>query len=123
MHATAQHEEDEQTRDGFYEGIRTDHGTPMILDQPDGTDLDPRRDPINHSPSGLEWGYLGSGPAQAALAIMADLFDDGYADRYHQRFARDFVADLPADEWAKTKEAIRLFCIDHYGDPETDDGR
>jgi hypothetical protein len=117
MHTTLQHQEDEGTGEEFYGGIRPDHGTPMILDQPDGTDLDPRRDLINHSPSGLRWGYLGSGPAQTALAIMADLFDDVYADRYHQRFARDFVADLPADEWAKTKAAIREFCIKNYGGP------
>ncbi len=26
----------------------------------------------NHSPSGFEWGYGGSGPAQLALALLAD---------------------------------------------------
>lgn len=28
----------------------------------------------NHSPTGFEWGYGGSGPAQLALAILADHF-------------------------------------------------
>jgi hypothetical protein len=28
----------------------------------------------NHSPTGFEWGYNGSGPAQLALAILADHF-------------------------------------------------
>jgi uncharacterized protein (DUF2249 family) len=34
--------------------------------------LPPRNDLYNHSPNGFEWGYGGSGPAQLALAILAD---------------------------------------------------
>ena len=34
--------------------------------------LNPRYDLRNHSPTGFAWGYLGSGPAQLALAILAD---------------------------------------------------
>lgn len=34
--------------------------------------LNPRTDLFNHSPNGFEWGYGGSGPAQLALAILAD---------------------------------------------------
>lgn len=33
--------------------------------------LDSRTDLFNHSPTGFEWGYGGSGPAQLALAILA----------------------------------------------------
>lgn len=36
--------------------------------------LDPRLDIFNHSPCGFEFGYSGSGPAQLALAILADHF-------------------------------------------------
>ena len=35
-------------------------------------DLPLRLDIFSHSPSGFEWGYLGSGPAQLALAILCD---------------------------------------------------
>jgi hypothetical protein len=50
-------------------------------------DLPPRNDLANHSPDGFNWGYGGSGPAQTALAILADaLEDDDLALRYHQRF-------------------------------------
>ena len=38
----------------------------------DGRPLNPRLDLWNHSPTGFEWGYGGSGPAQLALAILAD---------------------------------------------------
>lgn len=34
-----------------------------------------RLDLYDHSPTGFEWGYSGSGPAQLALAILADHFD------------------------------------------------
>lgn len=39
-----------------------------------GTKIDPRLDLWPHSPTGLNWGYAGSGPAQTALAILADHF-------------------------------------------------
>lgn len=37
-----------------------------------GYPLPLRLDLFNHSPDGFEWGYGGSGPAQLALAILAD---------------------------------------------------
>ena len=46
-----------------------------------------RLDLFNHSPTGFSWGYGGSGPAQLALALLADaLGDDGLAVRLHQAF-------------------------------------
>jgi hypothetical protein len=38
--------------------------------------LPPRCDLYNHSPTGFAWGYGGSGPAQLALAILADYLED-----------------------------------------------
>lgn len=38
--------------------------------------LNPRHDLYNHSPCGFEYGYGGSGPAQLALAILADHLAD-----------------------------------------------
>ena len=44
-----------------------------------------RLDLFNHSPTGFGWGYGGSGPAQLALALLADfLGDDDRAIRLHQ---------------------------------------
>jgi hypothetical protein len=31
-----------------------------------------RQDIVNHSPTGIAWGYGGSGPAQCALAVLID---------------------------------------------------
>jgi hypothetical protein len=72
------------------------------------TPLDPRLDLWNHSPTGLNWGYGGSGPAQLALAILADfLNDDALAVRYHQRFKWTVIAPLdPNDGWVLTEQQI-----------------
>jgi hypothetical protein len=68
-----------------------------------GKPLEPRLDLWNHSPGGFEWGYWGSGPAQLALAILADhLGDDERAVRLHQDFKRVVVAMLPRESWALT---------------------
>jgi hypothetical protein len=61
--------------------------------------LDLRLDLANHSPTGFCWGYGGSGPAQAALAILADYFgDDQTAMRLYQQFKSLVIARLPMDE-------------------------
>jgi hypothetical protein len=41
----------------------------------------------------VAWGYGGSGPAQLALALLADVFDDDGLDlRYHQDFKWKVIA-------------------------------
>lgn len=63
-----------------------------------GKELNPRLDLRNHSPTGLSWGYAGSGPAQCALAILADAFDDATAVKYYQRFKQAVISTLP-ESW------------------------
>lgn len=41
--------------------------------------LDPRTDIANRSPSGLSWGFRGSGPNQLAIAFLAEVFGDEVA--------------------------------------------
>ena len=72
----------------------------------DGQPLNPRLDLWNHSPTGFEWGYGGSGPAQLALAILADhCADDTEAFNFHHRFKWMVVAELPR-EWTLTTDGI-----------------
>ena len=72
-----------------------------------GTPLDPRLDLRNHSPTGFEWGYCGSGPAQLALAILADhCGDDRQAFDFHHRFKWAVVAEFPHRSWALTSQEI-----------------
>lgn len=70
--------------------------------------LSPRFDLANHSPDGFEWGYGGSGPAQLALAILADfLRDDRAALEHYQQFKFALVAGLTADRWTINANQVR----------------
>jgi hypothetical protein len=63
----------------------------------------------NHSPTGFEWGYTGSGPAQLALALLLDAGCCERVDleRQYQSFKREVVARMPRDGWTLTVEEIR----------------
>ncbi len=65
-----------------------------------------RLDLANKSPTGFSWGYSGSGPAQLALALLADVIGDDEALKMYQSFKSYFVAVLPA-EWYAPEEEIR----------------
>ena len=59
-----------------------------------------RLDLRNHSPTGFAWGYGGSGPAQLALAILADASaDDITAQQCYQQFKCERIATLPRGAW------------------------
>lgn len=88
------------------------HGAPVAK-------IDPARSLKlrNHSPTGFEWGYGGSGPAQLALALLLDFTDnDTAALTSYQAFKADVVAAMPrpdrsqhndeADSWELTGEEI-----------------
>ena len=52
---------------------------------------------VKHSQTGMEWGYLGSGPSDFALNILARFIGPDAAEHnglYHE-FKRDFVCSLP----------------------------
>jgi hypothetical protein len=74
--------------------------------------LAPRNDLDNHSPDGFEWGYAGSGPAQLALAILADaLGDDQRAIRLHQPFKAHFVQNFPKESWEMQASDVRIWAL------------
>ncbi len=91
-----------------YRGVRTESGTIVSVTKENVTSkLDPRFDLRNHSPTGFEWGYGGSGPAQLALALLADRFNN---DRIAQKFYLDFkfkiIGNLSEDQWILSSEDI-----------------
>lgn len=111
-----------------YEGKRTRKGVTVTrLERPDPpaddalsmvstSTLPLRLDLADHSPTGFEWGYGGSGPAQLALALLADaLGDEDRAIKLHQEFKREVVAVLPEREWqlseCDVKEAARRLAV------------
>ncbi len=76
---------------------------------------------VHHSPTGFEWGYGGSGPADLALSILTlvigaepetvDLFEGGacgtLAWQLHQAFKRDYVASFEHEAWSLRVGLIR----------------
>ena len=77
---------------------------------PDGeiTELSPvaSQKLINHSPSGFQFGYGGSGPAQLALALLLDVTGNPeLAQAYYQDFKFHWVASW-GEEWSITSREI-----------------
>lgn len=60
-----------------------------------------------HSPSGFNWGYGGSGPADLAYAILRDMYGEDFAQRFYQAFKWDVIARLPQGQaWQLTEEDL-----------------
>lgn len=74
----------------IYAGLISEQGQKIVT--VNGIMLPMRLDLRNHSPSGFEWGYEGSGPAQLALAILAFEYPDDIALKHYQDFKREVVA-------------------------------
>jgi hypothetical protein len=76
-----------------------------------------------HSPGGFESGYEGSGPADLALSILADYFDEAprkvksdtsHAFPLHQEFKRIFIAPRQINEgesYTISSEDLDIFCL------------
>jgi uncharacterized protein DUF6166 len=77
-------------------------GTVSVDERP----LPLRLDLANHSPTGFAWGYGGSGPAQLALAMLADCFGDELALQWYQPFKFRVIAGLP-DDWSLSEQQVR----------------
>ena len=82
----------------------------LVIDQVDGHDqARPLRHWPLHSPTGFQWGYGGSGPADLALAILLDYMNEwpteaqmdageSRAWSLHQYFKWDYVARF-SESW------------------------
>ncbi len=66
---------------------------------------------VNHSSTGFSWGYLGSGPAQLALAILIDHTGDVVkAKRWYQQFKDEIIARLSMKkDWTLAAETVQLW--------------
>ena len=94
----------------IYAGRRTEKG--VFVEVGEGArprPLNPRLDLGNHSPAGFDWGYGGSGPAQLALALLADATGaDAQAVHLHRAFKWAVTARIPQDlaAWTLTAEDV-----------------
>ena len=113
--------DNEHAGERTYRGERSSRHTPEVkvligqgTEQAETVPLDPRNDLLNHSRDGVEWGYAGSGPAQLALAILADATrDDGYAVRRHQEFKREVIQKIHAMIWTINGADVAAWAEDH----------
>jgi len=86
-----------------YRGGRSLDGAVVTVD---GKPLPPRFDLKRLSSTGFEWTYEGAGPAQLALALLADhLGDDSKALGLYEPFMRRVVAELD-NSWELTSAEI-----------------
>ena len=87
-----------------YTGCRDADGVRVTVN---GKALDPRLDLQTLSSSGFEWGYDGGGPAQLALAILADHLGDGAAALSQYKTLRSgVIAAIRDDEWSLDSATI-----------------
>lgn len=85
-----------------YKGMRREGGTEVTAD---GAVLDPRHDLRNLS-TVLEWGYVGSGPQQLSIALLAHYRSDREALDLYKDFTEAVIAEIQADEWKLDGDAI-----------------
>jgi len=110
-------------RDIVYVGYRQ-RGQAIVEKRPGRERLTPERslELVNHSPSGFEWGYGGSGPAQLALALLLDYTgDEAFALDHYQELKTEVVSQLDctwSDEyWRLTVSEIDAALHETPDDP------
>ena len=115
------------TRVLYRDGMTHGEASVVVQNVVDGgpSDRRPLTHAPYHSPDGFEWGYAGSGPADLALALLADYFDESAefvlaalrsiwtprskAAALHQSFKERFVATERRDEWQLHSDAIEAW--------------
>ena len=88
-----------------YKGIRDGEVTTVTVD---GVPLQTRLDLRALSLDGYEWGYVGSGPYQLALDILAHELDDRRALGNYRSFCENTIARLKLDTWVLEGDQIEL---------------
>jgi len=104
---------------GMRRGIRdtTGRADVYVREGPKEYPLPIRLDLFNHSPDGFNWGYAGSGPAQLALAVLADALNktnpemirtnNEMAVELHQKFKDEEIATIDsASDWAMSRDHV-----------------
>ena len=99
---------------GTYYGYRDEtRGSPVLTPDGHALPLKPSLKLWSHSPTGFQWGYAGSGPAQLALALLLHHTKDTYkALKYHQAFKADVIGRLP-HKWEIAPNEIDQWLNEH----------
>lgn len=90
----------------IYKGERLYPEQGTISDVTVTVDSKPLKHHIYHSPTGFNWGYSGSGPADLARSILWDYLEKEPPKVLYQSFKDTFVATWK-DEWQITSQEIQ----------------
>jgi hypothetical protein len=89
----------------------------------DGEVLGPLHHEVRHSPTGLAWGYGGSGPSDLALSLLVDHLDgapcegcNGTGKQVWSTEANDFVPFEPGREYPPELAETESGCTVCWGD-------
>lgn len=69
---------------------------------------------VYHSPTGLEFGYGGSGPADTAINVLALVLPPREAVRLHQHFKDEFIANIPRAGGELAMTDVRRWVATYY---------
>ena len=122
-----------QKEEFCYLGLRLCWGAQVLVTEPGGglRVLGGRLDLRNHSPTGFDWGYSGSGPAQLALAILADYLKIGRGSAagesaalflVYQDFKREIIAGLPQAGWRLARREVEKWLYENQGNQSNSAG-
>ena len=95
-------------------------GAVSVLEAGSERALPLRLDLRSHSPTGFSWGYLGSGPAQLALAITAEVVGADWAQQggLYQQVKERLIAGLkPGQPWEIRGEDVLRVVMETERDP------
>ena len=98
----------------FYCGERTPDGVRVVVQDGNGHSwllpIDQSLLIRAHSPTGFEWGYGGSGPAQLALALLLNATrNPAFALSAYQDFKFQVVGLMPKGGWTLTIQEIEMW--------------
>jgi len=88
--------------------VRNEEGVQVSVSDYEGSKpLELRTDLVNHSPTGFEYGYGGSGQAQLALAMLAEVLGDEEGKKYYQYYKSYIVANWTSRDFEISEDEIK----------------
>ena len=84
--------------------------SPHLVTIEDGGELHMLAHRVRHSPTGLSWGYAGSGPADLARSLLWDVLGYEPSPSLYQEFKFDVVAKWPqSGSWTMSQREIAMW--------------
>lgn len=97
----------------WFVGHRTESGCRVLVwDGSRHRPLSPMLSLLRKSPTGFEWGYGGSGPAQLSFAILWAVFQrEDFCKEMYQEFKYHVISRLEKRAWTMSETEVRESCL------------